>query len=314
MVFGRLAGLLGGGRHEGEEYDDEHIEDQSSGESDDYGSKNDSEEEDHVKETNDAEKNNEVVAGLGTLEENGEGSEENGDGSDENGDGSEENGYGSEENQNGSEENGEIEDGDAACEKGELAEVAPETPPAVAVGHPSEDPAVLPEVIPPAAVVAPLAAVKGHPRVSAGGTFALGLGQIFAPDPVYLESALEPAPIAAVSQSTVLGFLGQMVAPDPKFRPGKVNEESISNHNGDGGLMSRLAAIVAPVDPKYADLLVETTGPPPPPESFELLRLPGSAPDVVGTKEGIVPPMEPVKAASESSESSAGSFVKVGAA
>merc|ERR1740139_1468265 len=197
-----LAGLLGGGRHEeGEEYDDEHIEDQSSGESDDCGSKNDSEEEDHVKETNDAEKNTEVVAGLGTKE-----IEENGDGSDE--------------NENGSEENGEIEDGDAACEKGELAEVAPETPPAVAVGHPSEDPAVLPEVIPPAAVVAPLAAVKAHPRVSAGGTFALGLGQIFAPDPVYLESALEPAPIAAVSQSTVLGFLGQMVAPYPKFRPG----------------------------------------------------------------------------------------------
>jgi len=310
MVFGRLAGLLGGGRHEeGEEYDDEHIEDQSSGESDDCGSKNDSEEEDHVKETNDAEKNTEVVAGLGTKE-----IEENGEGSDENGDGSEENGYGSEENQNGSEENGEIEDGDAACEKGELAEVAPETPPAVAVGHPSEDPAVLPEVIPPAAVVAPLAAVKGHPRVSAGGTFALGLGQIFAPDPVYLESALEPAPIAAVSQSTVLGFLGQMVAPDPKFRPGKVNEGSISYHNGDGGLMSRLAAIVAPVDPKYADLLVESTGPPPPPESFELLRLPASAPDVVGTKEGIVPLMQSVKAASESSESSAGSFVKVGAA
>merc|ERR1740139_2066694 len=89
-----LAGLLGGGRHEeGEEYDDEHIEDQSSGESDDCGSKNDSEEEDHVKETNDAEKNTEVVAGLGTKE-----IEENGEGSDENGDGSEENGYGSEEN------------------------------------------------------------------------------------------------------------------------------------------------------------------------------------------------------------------------
>jgi len=293
MVFGRLAGLLGGGRNEeGEEYDDEHIEDQSSGENDDYGSKNDSEEEDHVKETNDTEEKKEVLADLGTkeIEENGKGSDE------ENGEGSER------------------ADVDAACEKGEPTEVAPETPPVVAVGHPSEESAVLAEVVPPGAVVAPLAAVEAHPRVSAGGTFALGLGQIFAPDPVYLESALEPAPIAAVSQSTVLGFLGQMVAPDPKFRPGKVDEGSISNHNGDGGLMSRLAAIVAPVDPKYADLLVESTGPPPPPESFELLRLPASAPDVVGTKEGIVPPMQSVKAASESSESSAGSFVKVGAA
>jgi len=292
MVFGRLAGLLGGGRYEeGEEYDDEHIEDQSSGENDDCGSKNDSEEEDHVKETNDTDEKKEVVAGLGTkeIEENGKGSDE------ENGEGSER------------------ADVDAAFEKGEPAEVAPETPPAVAVGHPSEEPAVLAEVVPPAAVVAPPAAVEAHPRVSAGGTFALGLGQIFAPDPVYLESALEPAPIAAVSQSTVLGFLGQMVAPDPKFRSGKVDED-ISNHNGDGGLMSRLAAIVAPVDPKYADLLVEATRSPPPPESFELLRFPGSAPDVIGTKEGIVPPIQPVKAASESSESSAGSFVKVGAA
>jgi len=59
--------------------------------------------------------------------------------------------------------------------------------------------------------------------MSAGGTFALDICQIFAPDPIYLESALEPAPIAAVSQSTVLGFLRQMVTPDPKFHSGKAD-------------------------------------------------------------------------------------------
>lgn len=82
---------------------------------------------------------------------------------------------------------------------------------------------MLPEVVPPAASFAPPAAVEAYPRMSAGGTFALDLCQIFAPDPVYLESALEPAPIAAVSQSTVLGFLRQMVTPDPKFRSRKVD-------------------------------------------------------------------------------------------